>query len=137
VAARILVVEDNKLNMQLVSDLLTVHGYEVVQASTGDQALQLARLHRPDLILMDISLKGMTGLEITHELRQNPHTAHIRILAVTAYAGEEDRRRALLAGCDGFVSKPIDTRQLPRIIAEHLKGESAHGRVGGPADPHR
>lgn len=128
---RILVVEDNALNMQLVSDLLRLHGYEVIEAATGAHALVLAEEKRPDLILMDIALKGMNGLEITHLLRQNPNTAHIPIVALTAYAGEADRRRAMEAGCAGFIPKPIDTRQLPRLVALYVK----EAQSGEPADP--
>lgn len=135
--ARILIVEDNALNMKLLSDLLTMHGYDVMQATNGELALTLATTRQPALILMDVSLKGMTGLEVTGRLRSDPRTAAIPILAVTAYAGEEDRRRALLAGCDGFVSKPIDTRQLPHIVAQYLKGGPACGTAGDPAHPHR
>lgn len=135
--ARILVVEDNALNMQLLSDLLTIHGYDVLQASNGEQALALATTRYPALILMDISLKGMTGLEVTRRLRTDPRTAAVPILAVTAFAGEEDRRQALMAGCDGFISKPIDTRQLPRTVATYLKEGPARGTARDTAHPHR
>jgi len=137
VPARILIVEDNALNMKLVSDLLTIHGYEVIQATAGAQALHLATTQRPDLILMDIALKGMTGLEITQRLKADSRTAAIPIVALTAYAGEEDRRRAFLAGCDGFIAKPINTRELPRMIAYYLKGGSACGTAGDRTDSHR
>lgn len=136
-AARILIVEDNALNMKLVSDLLSIHGYEVIQAKAGEQALDLATTLNPDLILMDIALKGMTGLEITQRLKEDPRTAAIPVVALTAYAGEEDRRRALLAGCDGFIAKPINTRALPCLIAEYLKGGSARGIASERTDPHR
>ena len=135
--ARILIVEDNALNMQLLSDLLRIHGYDVLQASNGELALALATSRYPDLILMDISLKGMTGLEVTRWLRTDPRTAAIPIIAVTAFAGEEDRRQALMAGCDGFISKPIDTRQLPRVVAKFLEGGSARGTARDTAHPHR
>lgn len=127
---RILVVEDNPLNMQLVSDLLSLYGYEVLQATTGAYALVIAEEQRPDLILMDVALRGMHGLEITRLLKQNPNTARIPVVALTAYAAEPDRKRALQAGCIGFVAKPIDTRALPGIVAHYLKevasGEPTH-----------
>lgn len=120
-AETILIVEDNALNMQLVSDLLTLHGYEVLQASTGAHALVLAEEKHPNLILMDIALKGMNGLEITRLLRQNPNTAGIPVVALTAYAGELDRQRAQDAGCAGFIPKPINTRELPKLVAHYLE----------------
>lgn len=122
---RILVVEDNALNRELVSDLLTLHGYEVLEATTGAHALVLAEEDHPQLILMDIALKGMNGLEITHLLKQNPNTAGIPVVALTAYAGNLDKQRAREAGCIGFVAKPIDTRRFPELIAQYLKEVSA------------
>ncbi len=130
-AARILVVEDNALNMKLVSDLLTLYGFDVLQASTGAYALVLAEEQHPDLILMDIALRGMNGLQVSHLLTQNPNTAGIPIVAVTAYAGERDRQYALESGCVGFIAKPIDTRRFPAQVAQYLK-EVSEG-ASGPA----
>lgn len=123
-------VEDNALHMQLVSDLLSLHGYTVLQATTGAHALVLAEERHPDLILMDIALKGMNGLEITRLLKQNPNTAGIPVVALTAYAGSQDRLHALEAGCIGVITKPIDTRRFPALVADYLKevarGEKPH-----------
>lgn len=134
---RILVVEDNALNMQLISDLLTLCGYEVIEATTGAHALVLAEEKHPGLILMDIGLKGMNGLEITHMLKQNPNTADIPVVALTAYVGEADRQRALDSGCIDFVPKPIDTRTLPKLVAHYLEEVPQGGRKYAPSGPDR
>jgi len=130
--AVILVVEDNALNMRLVSDLLTLHGYRVLEAITGPHALVLAEEQHPDLILMDIALKGTSGLEITRLLKQNPNTADIPVVALTAYAGHVDRERAREAGCVGFIAKPIDTRALPAMVARFLEEVAAGDRARIP-----
>lgn len=118
---RILVVEDNPQNMLLVTDLLSLHGYDVIKATNGAYALVLAETDHPDLILMDIALKGMNGLEITHLLKDNPNTASIPVIALTAYAGDLDRQKAMDAGCTAFIPKPIDTREFPKLIDKYLR----------------
>lgn len=125
---KVLIVEDNELNMQLVADLLTWHGFTVLRAVTGARALVLAEEQQPDVILMDMALRGMDGFEITRALKQNPNTASIPVVALTAYAGEQDRQRALAAGCVGFVAKPIDTRTFPALVASFTgKGGGVNG----------
>jgi len=118
---RILVVEDNDRNRRLLKILLKSRGYEVIEAVTGEAAMKYLRDHKTDLILMDIQLPNVDGLELTKNIKSNPKTAHIPIVAVTAYAMKGDRERILEAGCDGYISKPIDTRRLPILVAEILK----------------
>jgi CheY-like chemotaxis protein len=115
-AARILVVEDNELNMKLVRDLLQATGYETVEATTGEDAIELALSHRPDLVLMDIQLGGLDGVEALSRLRRDVRTAAIPVLAVTAQAMVGDRERFLEAGFDGYLSKPVDIAQLLAAI---------------------
>lgn len=105
--SRILVVEDNRTNMQLVRFLLEVGKHEIVEARDADECLAAIELQIPDLILMDVQLPGVDGLELTRRLRTNPALDRIRILAVTAFAMRGDEARILAAGCDGYVTKPI------------------------------
>ncbi len=118
---RILVVEDNDRNRRLLKILLRSRGYEVIEAVTGEEAMKYLRDHKPDLILMDIQLPNVDGLDLTKNIKSNPKTADIPIVAVTAYAMKGDRERILEAGCDGYISKPIDTRKLILLVAEILK----------------
>jgi two-component system cell cycle response regulator DivK len=120
---RILVVEDNPKNLKLVRDVLTFSGYEVIEASSGEDGVRLAEEACPDLILMDLQLPGIDGLELTRQLKADPETRDIKVIAVTAYAMKGDQDRAFAAGCDDYVTKPIDTRQLPETIARHLQDE--------------
>jgi len=120
----ILVVEDNPLNMELVSDILEAHGYEVRQAINGKEAVQAVELHLPDLILMDIQLPGLDGLTVTGIIKDNPETANVPIIALTAHAMRGDEEKAREAGCDGYISKPIDTRSLPQTIRQFLDAAS-------------
>ena len=120
----VLVVEDNDMNMQLVEYLLEEGGYEIAKASSGEEAL--AATHDPekpppDLILMDIHLPGMDGLSVVRELKSHPRTAHIPILAITAHAMRGDRDRFLEAGCDGYLSKPIDVKTFLATIGKHVR----------------
>lgn len=103
----VLIVEDNELNMKLFNDLLVAHGYRVIQTRNGFDALDLARKHRPDLVLMDIQLPEVSGLEVTKWLKDDENLRHIPIIAVTAFAmkGDEDRIRS--GGCEAYISKPI------------------------------
>jgi putative two-component system response regulator len=115
---KILVVEDNPVNMELVTDLLEVAGFSFVSAMTAEEGLRLAELELPDLILMDIQLPGMDGLEATQHLKANPKTLHIPIVALTAHAMKGDEERALAVGCIGYITKPINTRTFPRLVQE-------------------
>jgi CheY-like chemotaxis protein len=107
---KVLVIEDNPLNLELVTDLLEASGYAVWQARTAEEGIHLAQTTLPDVILMDLSLPGMDGLAATKALRANPATCHLPVIALTAHAMKGDEENALNAGCDGYLAKPIDTR---------------------------
>jgi two-component system, cell cycle response regulator DivK len=113
---RILVVEDNKLGLMLLSQLLKVHGYEILQTPEGSKAIALARDEQPDLILMDIRLPDICGLDVTRLLKQDDQTKAIPIIAVTAFAMPGDEKRALESGCDAYITKPINLDHLLRTI---------------------
>ena len=115
---RILVVEDNPVNMELVVDLLEASGFLTVQADNAEDGIRMAQGERPDLILMDVALPGMDGLTATAILRQQPLTAHIPIVALTAHAMRGDEEKALAVGCIGYITKPINTRSFTRMVAE-------------------
>lgn len=118
---KILIIEDNPLNMELATDLLSVAGYEVLQATTAERGIQLARSVLPDLILMDTSLPGMDGLQATVILKSESDTEHIPVVSLTANAMKGDEERAREAGAMAYVTKPIDTRTFVRDIAAFLK----------------
>lgn len=120
-ARKILVVEDNDMNMQLVEFLLEEGGYDIVKATSGEEALSLTREGAtPDLILMDIHLPGMDGLSVVRAMKEDTRTARIPILALTAHAMRGDRDRFLEAGCDGYISKPIDVKTFLSSIQQYL-----------------
>ena len=119
---RILVVDDNPRNLKLAFDVLEDAGYEVVEAADAEEAQIMIDRNLPDLILMDIALPGMDGLTLTRKIKANERTKHIRIIALTAFAMKGDDRKALAAGCDGYITKPIDIHQLPVQVAEILGG---------------
>jgi CheY-like chemotaxis protein len=121
VSKRILIVDDNPTNLKLVTYLVKAAGYDVDTAIDAEAALGAIAAARPALILMDLQLPGIDGLELTRRLKNNPETADIKIIAVTAYAMKGDQERALAAGCDGYVTKPIDTRSFPSLIAAQLE----------------
>ena len=116
----ILIVDDNTANLKLASFLLTKRGYEVHSAMGAEAALQLLRAFVPRLILLDLQMPGVDGFELARRLKSDPRTQAIVIIAVTAFAMKGDEERARAAGCDGYVTKPIDTRTLPGLIAGHL-----------------
>jgi CheY-like chemotaxis protein len=118
---KILIVEDNPMNMELATDLLDASGYVVIQAGTAEEAVGLAGAESPDLILLDISLPGMDGLEATGVLKQGPKTKDIPVIAMTAHAMKGDEEKALAAGCAGYITKPIDTREFPKEIARFIE----------------
>ena len=120
--ARILVVEDNKLNLELATELLKSSGYTVLQSRSAEEGLRVAREQRPDLILMDVRLPGMDGLAAVRVLKQDPDTRMIPAVAMTAQAMRGDEEAARDAGFDAYVTKPIDTRAFPRVIARLLGG---------------
>lgn len=110
---RILVVEDNERNLKLVRDVLRHAGYEVIEARSGEQGVELAAECSPDLVLMDLQLPQMDGTEALRLLRDNPATREVPVIAVTAFAMKDDRERAIRAGFDGYLEKPISVRALP------------------------
>jgi two-component system, cell cycle response regulator DivK len=119
-ARRILVVEDNPLNLKLVRDVLGFAGYDVVEATSGEEGLLAAEQNPPDLVLMDLQLPGIDGTETLHRLRQGALGPTVPVIAVTAFAMPEDRERASAAGFDGYIEKPISIRELPARIAAFL-----------------
>jgi two-component system cell cycle response regulator DivK len=117
----ILIVDDNPVNMKLIRVLLAGEGYEIRTACDANEALTVLQEFRPHLILMDIQLPGIDGLELTRRLKAAPATRAIPILGLTAYAMKGDEERILAAGCDGYIPKPINTRTLPNFIREILQ----------------
>jgi CheY-like chemotaxis protein len=118
---KILVVDDREDSRALVAKVLKSHGYEVIGARSGEEAISLSRKEIPDLILMDVRLQGgIDGLEATRRIKALPELAHVPILAMTASVRPEDERRALDGGCDGFVRKPIDIDALPGQVADYI-----------------
>jgi two-component system, cell cycle response regulator DivK len=118
---KILLVEDNPVNRRLAGFLLRSQGYQVIEATTAQEALMMIPKERPALIVMDIQLPGMDGLEATMKIKAEPDSADIPILAVTSYAMKGDREKALAAGCSGYVTKPIDKTIFLAEISRHLK----------------
>ena len=116
----ILIVDDNPVNLKLARVLLLTEGYEVRTAGHAEEALAVLQSFQARLVLMDIQLPGMDGLELTRRLKADPATRGTIIVALTAYAMKGDEEKALAAGCDGYVSKPIDVRTLPNIVAGYL-----------------
>ena len=118
---KILVVEDNPRNIRLIEMTLSARGYTLLKATDGEEALDMATRERPDLILMDMQLPKMNGIEVTRKLRQVPAFSRVPIIALTASAMKGDREKFIAAGCNAYLSKPINTRKLPEIVAEILK----------------
>ena len=117
---KILVVEDNEQNRILMRQILTHHGYEVLEAMDGLTGLEMARAHMPALILLDIQMPVMNGFAVIRELRNNPELRKIKAIAVTSFAMKGDREKALQAGFDEYVTKPIDTRTFPELVKQVL-----------------
>jgi len=120
VSERILIVEDNPQSMRLIEMTLRAKGYTLLMATDGEEALDMAMRERPDLIIMDMQLPKVSGLEVTRKLRNTPAFSHTPIIAITAYAMKGDEERVIESGCDAYLSKPINTRELPEMIAEML-----------------
>jgi CheY-like chemotaxis protein len=123
--ATILIVDDNPANTRLMSFILLSRGYVVRCAADAQEALESVATVPPDLVLMDLQLPGMDGLELTRRLKDDPQTQRITVVAVTAYAMKGDEERARAAGCDGYITKPIDTRGLPDQVAAFLRERAA------------
>jgi CheY-like chemotaxis protein len=121
--ARVLVIEDNPLNLELVRDILTNAGYDVLEAADGVAGVEIALVEKPDLVLMDLQLPGMDGLEATRRLRSDPALRKTAIVALTAHAMRGEEERAIAAGCDGFITKPIRVREFAGLVATYLRQE--------------
>jgi two-component system, cell cycle response regulator DivK len=119
-AKTVMIVEDNELNMKLFHDLLAAHGYRTLQTRTGMEALRLAREHRPDLILMDIQLPEVSGLEVTKWLKDDELLCDIPVIAVTAFAMKGDEERIRRGGCEAYISKPISIVSFLDAVRRHL-----------------
>jgi CheY-like chemotaxis protein len=129
--ARILVVDDNPTNLKLVSDVLECEGYEILKTFDAEEAEQIIERHRPELILLDIALPGMDGLTLTRKLKAEEKTKDLVIVALTAFAMRGDEQKARDAGCDGYITKPIDTRALPGLVAGYLSRQAERGAEEG------
>jgi len=125
---KILIVEDNPQNMRLIEMALNAESYFLLEATNGEEALEKAKKERPDLIIMDVQLPKMSGLEVTRKLRGIPEFSRTPIIALTAYAMKGDKEKALDAGCDAYLSKPIKARDLPGLIAKMLLQRQEEGK---------
>ena len=123
-ARTVLIVEDNDLNMKLFNDLLAAHGYCTLQTRDGLEALRLARQHRPDLILMDIQLPDVSGLEVTRWLKEDDDLRRIPVIAVTAFAMKGDEEKIRDGGCEAYIAKPISVTNFIRIVEYFLPEQS-------------
>jgi two-component system, cell cycle response regulator DivK len=119
---QVLIVEDNEKSMKLFRDVLAVKGYRTLEATTGAQAFDLAAQHRPDLVLMDIQLPDIDGIEMLRRLRADERTTSISVLAVTAQAMQGDRERFVAAGFDGYLSKPVDVGEFIGTVRKQCDG---------------
>jgi two-component system cell cycle response regulator DivK len=127
-AATVLIVEDNELNMKLFHDLLEAHGYQTIQTRSGLEALKLARQHRPQLILMDIQLPEVSGLEVTKWLKADDELRHIPVIAVTAFAMKGDEERIRSGGCEAYISKPISVTMFLDTVRQFIgQGQAQQG----------
>jgi len=116
----ILIVEDAPKNLKLARDLLMVSGYTTIEATDGEQGVELARTKKPDLILMDVQMPKMNGLEATRILKADTTTSNIPVLALTSYAMKGDKERILEVGCNGYLAKPFDIQELLKQVAKYL-----------------
>jgi two-component system cell cycle response regulator DivK len=116
----VLIVEDNELNMKLFNDLLEAHGYATVQTKSGVEAVGLARQHKPDLILMDIQLPEVSGLQVTQWLKDDPALAHIPVVAITAFAMKGDEEKIRQGGCEAYLSKPISVVKFLETVRNYI-----------------
>lgn len=119
---RILIAEDDDMNRRLIKDVLMYHGYEVIEASNGEEAVKITKGRKPDLVLMDLQMPVMNGVEAIRQLKNSPETKAIKIIAVTGLAMRGDRENTMKIGADGYMAKPIDIRQLPDAIERLLAG---------------
>ncbi len=117
----ILIVEDNELNMKLFNDLLEAHGYRTIQTRSGVEALNLTRLHKPDLILMDIQLPEVSGLDVTKWIKDDEALRHIPVIAITAFAMKGDEEKIRQGGCEAYLSKPISIVKFLETVRAYLR----------------
>jgi CheY-like chemotaxis protein len=122
---KILIVEDNDRNRELVKDILVLRGYEVLEAKDGVEGVTMAREHGPDLVIMDIQMPVMDGITAAKILKSDPATAAITMIALTSFAMKGDKERFMEAGFDDYIAKPIDTRALPRLVKKYLMKPAA------------
>ncbi len=121
---KVLIVEDNELNMKLFHDLLEAHNIDTIQTNDGKEAVDLAREHKPDLIIMDIQLPEISGLEITKTLKQDDGLKSIPVIAVTAFAMKGDEQKIRDGGCEDYISKPISVSRFIEVVKKHLYGDN-------------
>lgn len=121
-AKKVLIVEDNELNMKLFNDLLQAHGYETIQTGDGRDVMDIVRKNRPDLILMDIQLPEISGLEVTKMLKADDDLKSIPVVAVTAFAMKGDEEKIREGGCEGYIAKPIAVASFLKTVAQFLEG---------------
>ena len=127
---RILVAEDNLANLELMREILDIQGHEIIEAHDGSEALLQAEVANPDLILLDVNMPVLNGFEVLERLRANPQLAAIKVIALTAYAMRGDREKALEAGFDGYLTKPIDIQTLTETIENFLQHNSRGKKYG-------
>lgn len=131
----VLIVDDTPVNLKLVRVLLSRQGFDVRTANTAEEALEMAQTFRPALVLADIQLPGMDGLEMTRRLKAAPETRDTIVLALTAFAMKGDEQKAFEAGCDGYITKPIDTRTFPDLIRKYLAKANPNQASSAPEQP--
>ncbi len=129
-AETILIVDDNESNLRLMEAILSAERFQVKSASDAEEAMVLLESWQPRLILMDIQLPGIDGLELTRRLKRDPRFHTTAIVALTAYAMKGDEQKARAAGCDGYITKPVDTRALPKLIRQYLNPGAGRGSEG-------
>ena len=120
----ILIIEDNQLNLKLVKTLLQIEKHQVLEAGDAEYGLEIAKEQLPDLILMDIQLPGMSGLEATRIIKQDPELMGIPVVALTSFAMQGDEEKAMEAGCEGYITKPIDTREFTKTLAQYYSNNN-------------
>jgi len=118
---KILIVEDNEKNRRMMRDILTYHGYEIIEAENGEEAIKMAKEFNPELILMDMQMPVMDGFAATSILKNDPETRRIKIIAVTSFAMVGDKEKILQAGAGDYISKPLNTRELPERVRKILE----------------
>ena len=117
---KVLIVEDNELNMKLFDDLLGAHGYDTVKTREGTKVLDIARAEKPDLIIMDIQLPEVSGIEVTQRLKKDPELKMIPVVAVTAFAMKGDEEKIRQGGCEDYISKPISITEFMKVVQKYL-----------------